>query len=70
MVVAATLYIMNMSLPTELVVSGDADWAGAEDTRSTQCTVAMFGGHCREVCTSSQGYVATASTISELLCKA
>ena len=52
-------------LPQFVLVEGDADWAGAEDAKSTQCTVMMFGDHCLEVTTSGQNYVATASAISD-----
>ena len=54
-------------LPTTVVVEADSDWAGSEDAKSTQCTVMMFGEHCLEVTTSTQGYVATSSGVAELL---
>eukprot|EP00959_Pyramimonas_sp_CCMP1952_P004998 104721-Pyramimonas_sp.AAC.1 len=35
-------------LPVTADVEGDSDWAGADDAKSTQCTVMMFGDHCLE----------------------
>eukprot|EP00959_Pyramimonas_sp_CCMP1952_P344173 7208548-Pyramimonas_sp.AAC.1 len=32
-------------LPVAADVEGDGDWAGADDAKSTQCTVMMFGDH-------------------------
>ena len=37
------------------------------DAKHTQCTVMMFGDHCLEVTTSTEGYVATSSGVAELL---